>query len=262
MASSMTEATTRPTTEGTTEVEKTEARNEQIKPEEQFVQKKIMVIAAHPDDPEFGCAATLAKWASAGHEITYLLLTSGDKGSRERKTPPGELAAVREVEQRAAAAELGVRKVIFLRHPDGLLENSLTLRRELSGHLREHGPDTLVTIDPWRKYQLHPDHRVAGQVALDAIYAAREWHIFPEQLIGDRIPCRVKDVYLFWTDSPDYYEDVTSSIDRRIEALKRHVSQVGERLEQLPERVREGARNVGKDAGLEYAEAFKHFKLG
>lgn len=246
----------------TRDVPTSEVQPPASQPDEPFVPKKIMVIAAHPDDPEFGCAATIGKWAAAGHELTYLLLTSGDQGSRDRRTPPGELATVRESEQRAAAAELGVKQVIFLRHADGLLENTIALRRELSGHLREHGPDTVVTIDPWRKYQLHPDHRAAGQAALDAIIAAREWHIFPEQLIGDRIPCRVKDVYLFWTDSPDYHEDVTSSIDLRIEALKRHVSQVGERLEQLPDRVREGARNVGKDVGFEFAEAFKHIKLG
>ena len=240
----------------------TEAATAASQADEPFVARKIIVIAAHPDDPEFGCAATIAKWAAVGHDITYLLLTSGDKGSRERKTPPGELAAVREDEQRAAASELGVKRVVFLRHPDGLLENTMALRREISGYLREYGPDTVVTIDPWRRYQLHPDHRVAGQAALDAIYAAREWHIFPEQLVGDRIPCRVRDVYLFWTDKPDYYEDVTSSIDCRIEALKRHVSQVGERIEQLPERIRGGARDTGKEAGYEFAEGFKHFKLG
>jgi LmbE family N-acetylglucosaminyl deacetylase len=239
-----------------------EATSQTSQPDEQLVPRKVIVIAAHPDDPEFGCAATIAKWAAAGHDVTYLLLTSGDKGSREHKTPPGQLAAVREDEQRAAAAELGVKRVLFLRHPDGLLENTMALRREISGYLREHAPDVVVTIDPWRRYQLHPDHRVAGQAALDAIYAAREWHVFPEQLVGDRIPCRVRDVYLFWTDKPDYYEDVASSIDRRIEALKRHVSQVGERIDQLPERIREGARNTGKEAGCEYAEAFKHFRLG
>lgn len=240
----------------------TESAPEAAQSEEPFVPRRIMVIAAHPDDPEFGCAATIAKWAAAGHDITYLLLTSGDKGSREYKTPPGQLAGVREDEQRAAADELGVKRVVFLRHPDGLLENTMALRREISGFLREYSPDTIVTIDPWRRYQLHPDHRVAGQAALDAIYAAREWHIFPEQLVGDRIPCRVRDVYLFWTDKADYYEDVSSSIERRIEALKRHVSQVGEHVEQLPERIREGARNTGKEAGHEYAEGFKHFKLG
>ncbi len=224
--------------------------------------QRVMVIAAHPDDPEFGCAGTVAKWAREGKEVTYLLLTSGDKGSRDLRTPPGELAAQREVEQRAAAEELGVRQVVFLRHPDGLLENTLALRRELAGYIRECQPDVVLTIDPWRRYQLHPDHRVAGQAALDAIYAAREWYVFPEQLLGDRKPWRVKDVYLFWTDKADYWEDISCCIEDRIEALKRHTSQVGERLDRLGDRIREGARNVGKEANLEYAEALKHFTLG
>ncbi len=224
--------------------------------------QRVMVIAAHPDDPEFGCAGTIAKWAREGKQITYLLLTSGDKGSRDMRTPPGELAAQREDEQQAAARELGVHQVIFLRHPDGLLENTMALRRELSGYLREHQPDVVLTIDPWRKYQLHPDHRAAGQAALDAVYAAREWYIFPEQLLGERKPWRVKEVYLFWTDSPDYWEDISCCIDDRIAALQRHTSQVGERVDRLGERIREGARNAGKDAGLEYAEALKRFKLG
>jgi LmbE family N-acetylglucosaminyl deacetylase len=223
-----------------------------------------MVIAAHPDDPEFGCAGTIAKWAAEGKEITYLLLTSGDKGSRELRTPPGVLAAQREDEQRAAARELGVSEVVFLRYPDGVLENTMALRRQLAGLLREHRPDVVVTIDPWRRYQLHPDHRAAGQVALDAVYAAREWYIFPEQLLGDREPWRVKEIYLFWTDKPDHYEDVTGSIETRIAALRRHTSQVGERLERIGERIKEGARNVAKESGqeYEYAEGFKRFKLG
>ena len=131
---------------------------------------RVMVIAAHPDDPEFGCAGTIVKWSQAGKQITYVLLTSGDKGSHDPDLRPGRLAARRESEQRAAAAELGVEHVIFLRHPDGILENTLELRRELS---RSSYASTVrtscVTIDPWRHYQLHPDHRAAGQAALDAV---------------------------------------------------------------------------------------------
>lgn len=223
--------------------------------------QRVMVIAAHPDDPEFGCAGTIAKWAKQDKEIIYLLLTSGDKGSRDLRTPPGELAAQREEEQRAAARELGVSQVIFLRHPDGLLENNMALRRELAGLIREHQPDVVLTIDPWRKYQLHPDHRAAGQAALDAVYAAREWYIFPEQLLGDRQPWRVKEVYLFWTDAADYWEDISCCIEDRIAALQRHTSQVGERIQQVGERIREAARNVGKESGYEYAEGFKRIKL-
>ena len=129
--------------------------------------ERVMLIAAHPDDPEFGCGGTIAKWAQAGKAITYVLLTSGDKGSKDPNIHPGQLATQREAEQRAAAQVLGVQQVIFLRHPDGLLENNLDLRRQLAGIIRKFKPNVLVAIDPWRRYQLHPDHRAAGFAALD-----------------------------------------------------------------------------------------------
>jgi LmbE family N-acetylglucosaminyl deacetylase len=222
---------------------------------------RVMVIGAHPDDPEFGCAATVAKWASEGRHVEYLLLTSGDKGNHDRGIHPGHVAATREVEQEAAASELGVQAVTFLRYPDGLLENTMALRRHVCEILRRHKPEIVLAIDPWRRYQLHPDHRVAGQVALDAIYAAREWYIFPEQL-GDEEPWRVKEVYLYWTDSADHFEDVTECLDRRIEALKRHSSQVGSRHEERAERIRRAAREVGEPQGFAYAEGFKKITLG
>jgi LmbE family N-acetylglucosaminyl deacetylase len=222
---------------------------------------RVMVIAAHPDDPEFGCAGTVVKWAQAGKKITYVLLTSGDKGSHDPDLRPGRLAAMREEEQRAAAQELGVEQVIFLRYPDGLLENTLDLRRQLSSIIRQHQPHVVLTIDPWRPYQLHPDHRVAGQVALDAIYAAREWYVFPEQLMGDVEPWHVKEVYLFWTDSADYWEDISLSIDTRISALARHASQVGLDTEKLAERIRKRASAAGEKPGYEYAEGFKRFQF-
>jgi LmbE family N-acetylglucosaminyl deacetylase len=225
---------------------------------------RVMVIAAHPDDPEFACGGTIAKWADNGKQITYLLLTSGDKGSKDGGLRPNHLADLREAEQRAAAKELGVQDVIFLRHPDGLLENNLSLRRQLAGYLRHYKPHIVLAIDPWRHYQLHPDHRAAGEAAMDAVYAAREWNIFPEQLTGDEEPWRVKEAYLFWTDHADHYEDVSETIDRRVAALACHASQVGddpEKLEKLDQRVREGAQKVGEDAGLPYAEAFKSLRF-
>ena len=220
---------------------------------------RVMVIAAHPDDPEFGCAGTVVKWAQAGKRVTYVLLTSGDKGSHAPDLHPGRLAAQREEEQRAAAQDLGVEQVIFLRYPDGLLENTLDLRRQITNLIRQHRPHIVVTIDPWRHYQLHPDHRAAGQAALDAIYAAREWYIFPEQLIGDTEPWYVREVYLFWTDNADYWEDITSCIEARIGALRRHASQVGSDTAKLAERIRKFAREMGEKAGYEYAEGFKRF---
>jgi LmbE family N-acetylglucosaminyl deacetylase len=222
--------------------------------------KTVLVVGAHPDDPEFGCAATIAKWAQEGRQIDYVLLTSGDKGSRDPGKHPGQVAAQREEEQRAAAQALGVRSVRFLRYPDGLLENTLELRRQLCGLIRELKPDILVTIDPWRRYQLHPDHRAAGQAAIDAAWAAREWYIFPEQLAGGE-PWRVQQIYLFWTDAPDHWEDVSEVLERRLEALKQHDSQVNGRWEDIAQRIRQGAKEAGEAHGCAYAEAFKLLRL-
>jgi LmbE family N-acetylglucosaminyl deacetylase len=220
----------------------------------------VMVIGAHPDDPEFGCAATIAKWAKHGRQIDYVLLTSGDKGSHDPNKRPGQVAAMREVEQRAAAQELGVRSVRFLHYPDGMLENTMDLRRHLCGLVRRMKPHIVLAIDPWRRYQLHPDHRAAGQAALDAIWAAREWYLFPEQLVDDE-PWRVKEIYLFWTDDADYWEDVGESIGTRIAALKHHDSQVNGRIEDIAARIRKMTGEVGAAHGCEYAEGFKRIKL-
>ncbi|MHB0856493.1 MAG: PIG-L deacetylase family protein [Anaerolineae bacterium] len=220
----------------------------------------VLVIGAHPDDPEFGCAATMAKWAAMGRQIHYVLLTSGDKGCSDPAMRPGQVTAMREREQRAAAQELGVQSVQFLRYPDGLLENNMALRQRLSGVIREIKPDILVAIDPWRRYQLHPDHRAAGLAALDALYAAREWYIFPEQL-GDDPPWRVKEVYLFWTDEADYWEDVSEVIEQRVAALCHHQSQIRGRGEEVGERIRSWTREMGEAQGYAHAEAFKRIKL-
>jgi LmbE family N-acetylglucosaminyl deacetylase len=229
---------------------------------------RVMVIGAHPDDPEFGCAGTVMKWAQVGRSITYVLLTSGDKGSPDPTLRPGQLAAMREDEQRAAAQDLGVEQVVFLGYPDGLLENTLELRRRLCGIIRQRRPHIVMTIDPWRPYQLHPDHRAAGLVALDAIYAAREWYIFPEQLVGDAEPWRVEEAYLFWTGNADHWEDITCCFEARIAALSRHSSQVDGKFEEVVERIRQRAREAGAQArekldqdGYEYAEGFKQFQF-
>ncbi len=223
--------------------------------------RRVLVTAAHPDDPEFGCAATIAKWAMQGREITYLILTSGDKGSHDPLIRPGQIAGQRETEQRDAATALGVGEVIFLNYPDGILENTLELRRRLSLIIREQRPDVVVGIDPWRRYQLHPDHRAAGQAVIDAVWSAREWYLFPEQLLGDRVPWRVKEMYLYWAETPDYWEDVSETIDKRVEALRHHASQIGNRADKLEERVREWLRETAKDHEMEFAEAFKRIKF-
>ncbi len=223
--------------------------------------KRALIIAAHPDDAEFGCGGTIAKLARQGVEFRMVLLTSGDKGSHDPGVRPGQLATIREVEQRAAAEVLGIREVCFLRYADGVVENSLALRAQLAHLIRQHKPHMVFAIDPWKLYQLHPDHRAAGFAALDAIYAAREWNIFAEQLLGDETPWRVSEVWLFWTDHPDHYEDIADTIAIRVEALTRHVSQVGHRLDKLDESIRKRAQGVGEKANLGYAEEFKRIEF-
>jgi LmbE family N-acetylglucosaminyl deacetylase len=223
--------------------------------------KQAMVIAAHPDDLEFGCGGTIAKLARQGVEIRLVLLTSGDKGSHDPGVRPGQLATTREAEQRAAAEVLGIREVIFLRYADGVVENTLALRAQLAHLIRRHKPQIVFAIDPWKLYQLHPDHRAAGYAALDAIYAAREWNIFAEQLFGDEEPWRVSEVWLFWTDHADHYEDIGETVAIRVEALTKHVSQVGQRLDKLDENIRKRAQAVGEKANLAYAEEFKRIEF-
>ena len=226
--------------------------------------KRVLVIAVHPDDPEFGAAGTIAKWVRQGREVSYLLITSGDKGSHDRDKRPEEIAATREEEQRAAAAALGVKDVVFLRHADGVVEPSLALRREICGWIRRLEPHIVLTMDPWRRYQLHPDHRACGWVALDAVWAAREWNIFAEQVRPGRDPWRVKEVYLFWTDYPDYWEDVGETHEQRFAALAAHTSQTQGRMDRIRERFTKACQETGASANPKcaLAEAFKLIKLG
>ncbi len=228
--------------------------------DDRFTTRRVLVVAAHPDDPEFGCAGSVARWAAEGHEIHYVLLTSGDNGYRDPGLHPGQVAATRESEQRDAASVLGVRSVRFLRYPDGMLEYTMDLRRRLCGIVRQVRPHTLVTIDPWRRYQLHPDHRVAGLAAIDGVRAAWGWNTFPEQL-AELSPWRLKEILLFWTDSPDYWVDVTDYMERRLEALWRHASQTTDRREELADMLRERAREAGRQIGCLYAEAFHRLPI-
>jgi LmbE family N-acetylglucosaminyl deacetylase len=229
--------------------------------EKELEPKRALIIAAHPDDAEFGCGGTIAKLAGQGVDIRLVLLTSGDKGSHDPGVRPGQLATIREAEQRAAAEVLGIREVIFLRYADGVVENSLSLRAQLAHLIRRHKPQLVFAIDPWKLYQLHPDHRAAGFAALDAIYAAREWNIFAEQLFGDETPWRVSEVWLFWTDNADHFEEISDTIATRVEALTKHVSQVGHRLDKLDESVRTRAQRIGEKANLAFAEEFKRIEF-
>ncbi len=229
--------------------------------------KRIAVIFAHPDDAEFICAGTVARWTSEGHEITYVLLTSGDKGSEDPAVTPEQLVATREAEQRAACTVLGVRDVVFLGFADAMLVPDLNLRRELVRVIRRLQPDVVICQDPtvrWvdQDYLNHPDHRAAGEATLDAIYpAARDRMTFPELLDEGLEPHKVREVYLAGAKDPDVAIDISDHLDTKLRALQAHASQLGD-WDPAP-MLREWAHETAGrfDNAGEYVEAFKYFKL-
>ena len=220
-----------------------------------------MVIVAHPDDAEFGMAGTVAKWASAGCQITYVLCTDGNAGSHEPDMTREAVAEVRRVEQRAACAELGVEQVVFLGHDDGQLEPTMELRRELVAELRKVRPEVAICGDPTRLfvgdgYINHPDHRAAAQAALDAIFPAAQMPLlWPE--LGE--PHRVRQVYVQGNSEPNTWVDISEALGRKIAALKKHASQIGDW--DPTERITEWAATVGEEQSLAHAEAYRVMTL-
>jgi LmbE family N-acetylglucosaminyl deacetylase len=182
-----------------------------------------LAIGAHPDDIEFGCGATLAKWAAAGAAIHHLVLTDGAKGSWDPQRDEAALTAQRQVEQRRAAEMLGGGDVVFLGRTDGELRNGRAEQWEVSRWIRQIRPDVVLGHDPWRRYRLHPDHRHAGFIVTDAIVAARDPHFFPDQELA---PHRPSALLLWEADEPNHVEDVSSFAQTKIAALLAHESQL------------------------------------
>jgi LmbE family N-acetylglucosaminyl deacetylase len=206
--------------------------------------QRVLVILAHPDDPEFFCGGTIARWITAGHQVVYCLITCGDKGTKDRSLPPDELCRIRHAEQQAAAAVLGVSKVLFLDYPDGYLVPDLNLRRDITRVIRQERPDVLVTCDPTTLYVRgihinHPDHRAAGQAVLDAVFpAARDHLYFPELWQEEELePHIVREVWVSLPKEPNVVLDVTDYWETKIRALYEHKSQIGD-PEELAERMR------------------------
>ncbi len=220
---------------------------------------RMMVVFAHPDDAEFLCSGTVARFVESGYRAQYVLATSGDKGSDDPRATPEELAATREAEQLVAAKILGVEEVTFLRHKDGELEVTIPFRREITEVIRQGRPDVVITFDPWQRYQIHPDHRAIGETTLNAVAAARDHMYYPEQLTNGLKEHRVHNIYFFATDEPNYYVDITKTIEKKLAALRAHTSQI--RTEGLEERIHSRARLVGQDIGVEYAEAFHYLPM-
>ena len=217
--------------------------------------KRVLVIMAHPDDAEFTCAGTLAKWIRAGRQVHYVVCTSGDKGTKDPDMTPHHLAAIREEEQLAAARVLGIEGVTFLRHRDGELEATRGFRAEIALLIRGCKPDVVITHDAWRPYQLHPDHRAVGITVCDAIVAARDHLFLPGQTAIGLEAVEPAELYLWGAAEPDCFEDITETIDLKLEALSKHQSQL--RRPHWRERIRQWAAGTGEPHGMAYAEAFK-----
>ena len=222
--------------------------------------ERVMVIFAHPDDAEVQCAGTIALWVEKGKRITYVALTKGDKGTQDPSMAGEALADLRRQEQLRAAEELGVGKVHFMENQDGELEVNLERRKVLTRFIREDQPEVLITHDPWMRYQLHPDHRASGTLALDAVISARDPLYFWDQIQDGLKPCRVKRALLFASDQPDFWVNIERTMDKKIKALGQHRSQVN----QWPgweERMRNRAQDAGASQGWKYAEPFKRLVL-
>jgi LmbE family N-acetylglucosaminyl deacetylase len=220
---------------------------------------RVMVMVAHPDDAEFSCAGTVARFVESGFRVQYVLATRGDKGSADKAAVPEQLAATREAEQREAARVLGVEEVTFLGHKDGEVEASIAFRRELALVIRQGRPDVVLTFDPWQRYQIHPDHRAVGQTALDAVAAARDHLYYPEQLAEGLTEHRAHNVYFFGSDQPNYYVDIAGTLEKKVAALMCHRSQIGDRP--IGEFIRARAAAVGQEVGLAAAEAFHYLPM-
>jgi LmbE family N-acetylglucosaminyl deacetylase len=232
---------------------------------EEFKQERAMVIFAHPDDAEFGSAGTVGVWADEGVEVAYVVATDGSKGSDDLEMSSERLTETRYLEQRAAADLLGVKHVEFLGFPDGMLEASIDLRRAITAAIRRYRPDTVIVQNPVRNFELsafvqHPDHLACGEAALAAIYpCARDRLTFPELMKEGLEPHGVREVLIVGTPSPDYWVDISSTIDKKVAALKAHHSQVGTRP--VEEFVPNRAKTVAEGHDMEYAEAYRRLKL-
>lgn len=232
--------------------------------ETEYLPKRALCIHAHPDDQEFSVAGTLAKWAKAGCEIISVVITSGDSGSNdpskgaEYKT---ELAKLREGEQTAANNIIGVKETIFMRHPDGELEPTIALRKELTRIIRQHKPDVVITGNPeaWfygNEYINHPDHRAAAQAACEAVFPSAGSRLIFADLLSDGFePHEVKRLYVHGTEKPDTWIDISETMDIKIKSLQQHASQIP--VDEVGKWMRDWAKEDAKDKEYEYAESYR-----
>lgn len=226
----------------------------------------ILVIVAHPDDPEFFCGGTIAKWSAAGHQVGYVIVTGGNKGSDVPEITPDKLVSMRRVEQRAAGAELGVTDIAFLSYIDGELANTLLLQRDLVREIRRFKPDVVVTSDPetlnYGALRInHNDHRTIGMAVCDALFpAANNRMYFPELLVDGFEMHAPREVYFTGPVVPNYFEDVSAFVELKIEAIKKHVSQVKD-PNGMEKRMPQGLLRLRADGSTYFAEGFRRVLL-
>ena len=225
--------------------------------------RRALVVMAHPDDIEFTCGGTVAQLSDDGWEVTFCLVTSGDKGTKDPILGPADLGALREAEQEAAATELGVTRCIFLRVPDGHVEDGSEFRGQLVRVLREVSPELLITWDGYRGFN-HRDHRTVGIAALDAVFPlARNANSYAEQVASGIEPVRVNTVLLAGSNEPNYFVDVSDQLDRRIDALLRHASQVqAANREEMAKRMRNRAQLAVRAGRVPWSEGFRRLTFG
>ena len=236
--------------------------------EQEFIPKSAMSIQAHPDDQEFSIAGTLAKWARSGCEITSLILTSGDSGSnavdKDASYKP-ELAKIREAEQIAANKVLGVKNTVFLHYPDGELQPTIDVRKAVTREIRRFKPEVVICGDPTMRffgnnYMNHPDHRAAADVACDAVFPSSGTRLIFADLLEEGFePHNVKRLYIHGSEKRDVWVDTSETIELKIEALRKHASQLGDW--DPAEEMQRWAAETGKDHNLDSAEAFRVMKF-
>ena len=228
--------------------------------------RRALVVTPHPDDAEGGVGGTMAKWVrEADTQFMVVMCTNGDKGTSDPEMTPEKLAVTREAEQRDASRVLGVQDVVFLAYPDGRLEDTLEFRGKVVQLIRSYKPDAVFCIDPFRSVShTHRDHRMSGQVAVDAAYTyAWSYQYFPEQLAQDGLmPHHVENIYLWGSESPDVYVNIDGYLELKAESLSMHASQMRNRTQdQRLERIKSWSSEAGKKAGVPYAEGFRHIPL-
>ena len=217
-----------------------------------------LAIVAHPDDTEYGIAGSVARWVQEGKSVAYVVCTSGEKGTSDRSIAPEQLKQIREKEQLAAAQLLRVRSVQFLRYADQSIEDTPEMRKHIVKIIRTYRPHTVLTTDPYRRYIWHRDHRVIGQVVLDALFPfARDHAAYPDLLDQGFEPHKVREVLFFGAEDLNYFIDVSDTFDTKLAALKRHASQMAELdMDQLYKRVRKRVTRLAEQSGYTMAEGF------